>query len=376
MAVHLDISELVVHPLRSGIQRVEREAIRHWPGPSPLIPCIVDAQGTVRQLSQEALAILCTTDEGATEFRSAEREMLAKLVTQSEPLADIAIRRLLNLELFFDPVRTETHIRLATAGSSVFWYLYDFLPFLRPELFPQGTTRHCMHFIRALRGVGNRLAFLSEATRTDYHSRIAHGRSLVPSQPVINPGADGLGLERQVFSAERRNFVSIGTVELRKNTGALLRAFERLWERGVSAPLVVAGRIDSNYGEAQAFFARHRDNVQLTFLNQPSDETLCEVLRRARAVVMPSEAEGFGLPPYEALHAGIPSIASDALPSAALLSQGVILLPKMDCDTIAASVTDLLDDERAAQLWRDASSVRLPNWADFGRMLGDWAQAD
>src|SRR4029079_14578729 len=34
----LDITELVANPLRTGIQRVEREIIRHWPGPCRLVP--------------------------------------------------------------------------------------------------------------------------------------------------------------------------------------------------------------------------------------------------------------------------------------------------------------------------------------------------
>ena len=99
-----------------------------------------------------------------------------------------------------------------------------------------------------------------------------------------------------------------------------------------------------------------------------------QLLRQARAMIMPSEAEGFGLPPYEALQAGIPSIASVHLPSAAAMSRGVLLLDRMDPVSIAAAVESLRDDATAARLWNAAAGVRLPNWADFGRALGDWAQ--
>jgi glycosyltransferase involved in cell wall biosynthesis len=374
MSIHLDISELVAHPLRSGIQRVEREAIRHWPAPARPIPCIVDAQGIVRELAPRALDVLCAADDGRPASRSTERKTLARLAAESKPLADTAIKRFLNLELFLDPVRAETHIRLAARGVTVLWYLYDFIPFLRPEFFSQGTARHFMPFLRALRGVGDRLAFLSEATRSDYRSRIARGRSLVPDAPVIDPGADGLGLERQIFSPNRRTFVSIGTVEPRKNTAALLHAFERLWERGLHAPLVMAGRVAASAEEALAFFDQHRGNKLLTVLDHPSDERLRQALRNARAVVMPSEVEGFGLPPYEALHAGIPAVASAALPSAALMPAGALLLQRMDAAAIAAAVETLLDDAVAMRLWTAAETLRLPRWVDFGRKLAEWAQ--
>jgi glycosyltransferase involved in cell wall biosynthesis len=113
----------------------------------------------------------------------------------------------------------------------------------------------------------------------------------------------------------------------------------------------------------------------LVVLGQPSDETVRQLLRGARAMVMPSEAEGFGLPPYEALHAGIPAVASVHLPSAAAMPRGALLLDRMDPISIAAAVESLFDDATAARVWDDAARVQLPTWAEFGRALGDWAQA-
>ena len=221
-----------MRPLRSGIQRVEREAIRHWPGPAPLIPCMIGSTGRVIQLPPKVLDVLCAEDDGSPSSRDAERAALQSLVAAGQSIADHSVERLLNLELFFNPVARGRPSAPRRFGRRVLWYLYDFLPYLRPELFPSGTTRHCMHYLRALRGIGGRLAFLSQATRSDYVDRIAHGRPASDDLPVIDPGADGLGLERQVFTPERRDFVAIGTVEPRKNPGALLRAFEQLWNDG------------------------------------------------------------------------------------------------------------------------------------------------
>jgi glycosyltransferase involved in cell wall biosynthesis len=372
MDIHLDLSELVGNPLRSGIQRIEREAIRHWSGPARLIPCFVDAQGGLRRLSPKTLEVLCSPDDGTPSSRSEEHETLRRLASASDAEPDSAVERILNLELFFDPARADTYLRLAAAGVPVLWYVYDFIPFLRPELFPPGTTVQCMHYLRGLLGIGRRVAFISESSRSDYIRRIAHLKDPCDN-PVITPGADGLGLEPQTFSPDRRLFVAIGTVEPRKNPGAMLRAFNQLWDEGVTVPLVVAGRISPDAEEALAFFARHASHPYLTVLDQPTDETLRQVLRTARALVMPSEVEGFGLPPFEALHAGIPSIASAALPSAALLQGGVVLLERMDQSSIANAVRTMLDDKEAARSWHNASSVRLPTLAEFGQTLAAWA---
>ena len=362
-------------PLRTGIQRVEREAIRHWPGPAKLLPCCVDANGQLLLLPNAVLGILCSADDlGTAASREAERLALQSLVATAVPVVSQDLTRLLNLELFFGAARAESHLRLAKSGVSVLWYLYDFLPFLRPELFPPGTTRGCHHFLRGLRSAQH-LAFLSPQTKHDYATRVSRNRAAATLGPVIDPGADGLGLERQIFSPRRRDFVSIGTVEPRKNTVGLLLAFERLWERGHDVRLILGGRLSPDAAEAMAFFQKHAVDPRLVVLEQPSDETVRHLLRGARAMIMPSEAEGFGLPPYEALQVGIPSIASVHLPSAAALSHGALLLDQMDPISISAAVESLLNDATAAKLWGEAAGVRLPSWADFGRKLGDWAQS-
>jgi glycosyltransferase involved in cell wall biosynthesis len=375
MLVHIDLSEILRAPLRTGIQRVEREAIRHWPGPSDLIPCRVDTQGRFHRLSTKVLEILCADDDDDPGSRRAEWAALQSLSDAGEPVSDRSIERVLNLEFFSDPVRADGYLRLSRAGVRILWYIYDFLVYLRPELFRPGVTKHFMHYLRALRGTENRLAFLSPATRDDYVLRILRRSETSCQWPVVDPGADGLGLERQLFSPERQDFVAIGTVESRKNHDALLRAFELLWNAGSRARLIVAGQISPDATNALEFFARHSENPYLKVLEQPSDETLRGVLRGARAVVMPSESEGFGLPPYEAVHAGMAAIASSSLPSAALMTAGALLLDKMDANSIAGAVKLLSDDTEAARLWSAARTVTLPRWTDFGRRLGDWAQA-
>ena len=373
-AIHLDVSEIVANPLRTGIQRVEREAIRHWPGPVPLRPCCVDRTGRLLALPDAVLGILCADDDlGTAQAREAERQALQALVAAAEPVDPSDLSRLLNLELFFAAARAEAHLRIAATGVKVMWLLHDFLPFLRPELFTPGTTKYCMHFLRGLRSAGH-LAFVSEQTRQDYAARVARTISVGDAGPVISLGANGLKLERQSFSPDRRDFVSIGTVEPRKNTTAMLNAFASLWQQGRNVRLVVAGGLSVDATEARAFFGRYQGDPRLVVLEQPPDEAVRRVLRCARALVMPSEAEGFGLPPYEALCAGIPVVASKRLPSVGLMPAGAMALDRMDPGSIAAAVESLLDDAVAARLWDAAAQVRLPTWADFGRNLADWAR--
>jgi glycosyltransferase involved in cell wall biosynthesis len=366
-----DLTSLVTFCYRSGIQRVTREALRYWPDPDALIPCAFGAEGRLRLLSRAVLPILCSSDRQPPEKIEEERRALRALEVQSTDLPDGAPRHLLNLELFYEESRADAYIRLVDVGWQAHFLVYDFFPWLHPEFYSNGTTRHCMHYLRALRRVD--AAFISEQTRQEYTTRIMRGRRR--PGPVLPLGADGLGLERQSWSPDRRMFVAIGTLEARKNPDRLMEAARLLWRRGLDVRLTIAGRIEDKYRPALADLAA-MSSGRLTVLDQPSDELLRGALREARAVVYASEVEGFGLPPYESLFSGIPSIAAASLPSLQLLpSCGHIALPRIGAETLADAMAAMLDDAYAERLWQEAAGVDLPTWRDFGHAVAAWAAA-
>jgi glycosyltransferase involved in cell wall biosynthesis len=109
-------------------------------------------------------------------------------------------------------------------------------------------------------------------------------------------------------------FVTCGAIEPRKNHLLLLKVWHRLIRRiGASAPrLVVVGspayqgdRIVRQFQEA-AELQNH-----LTVVSGLASPSLRQLMANARAVLMPSLAEGFGLPVIESLAVGTPVLASD-----------------------------------------------------------------
>jgi glycosyltransferase involved in cell wall biosynthesis len=77
------------------------------------------------------------------------------------------------------------------------------------------------------------------------------------------------------------------------------------------------------------------------------DDSLSHLLTGTRALVLPAQSEGFGLPAVEAAACGAPVVATTASPLPALLEGGGYFVAPGDLDALANGMRALLhDDER------------------------------
>jgi glycosyltransferase involved in cell wall biosynthesis len=166
----------------------------------------------------------------------------------------------------------------------------------------------------------------------------------------------------------------IGTLEPRKNVGALLRAYARLIEAMPSAPrLVLAGTA------TQAAEGWLRDIAQpplkgrVEHLGYVEPEHRRDLYASASMLVLPSHMEGFGLPVLEAMTLGVPAIVSrrGALPEVA--GDAAVTIEPEDVDGLTAAMRKYIDDPAAAAAaiergWRQA---RTYSWDASARALLD-----
>ena len=166
----------------------------------------------------------------------------------------------------------------------------------------------------------------------------------------------------------------VGTLEPRKNIGVLLDAYTRASRSGRDLPrLVLAGAATP---DARGWLAQiaspplHGHVEHIGYVAQHDREHL---YAGARALVMPSLDEGFGLPVLEAMSAGIPVIASNrgALPE--VVGSAGTLVPPDDPDAWAAAIDRVRSDAGWALSQGAAALERAKafTWAAAAQRLRD-----
>lgn len=138
----------------------------------------------------------------------------------------------------------------------------------------------------------------------------------------------------------------IGSIEPRKNLGALLQAYTMLADQRAAPDLVVAGRLPPSGSPDAGVIAQTRPEVaaRVRYLGYISDEERQRLYREASMLVIPSLDEGFGLPALEAMTLGLPVVASrrGALPE--VLGEAAIFVEPDDPSGIAAAMEQILGD--------------------------------
>lgn len=379
----VDVTELAASPNRTGIQRVVRAALRYWPANQPILPCRFDAGlNALVPLPPQAVALLTEADPVIRALPIDALKVQVNAALAAGPVEAIDMNRPVRVfvpELFFDSARASFYRKLlARDPRSAAFLVYDFIPWLKPDLLQVDRSHLLMPYLTVLLAA-RRLAFISKATQTAFTHRICRDRQVTGT--VLPLGADALLLDgilqRQSFRPDRRLFVALGSIDGRKNQDLMASAFARLRAAGVPVRLAIVGgvfknrRAQTQAAAVKALAAADPDGIR--HISEASDTEVAALLSEARATLYLSDAEGYGLPPIEGLAAGIPAIVGGEVPSVTELPpRGWTRLSTLNVELLVAAVEELSDDSNASALWAEAATLDLPTWGGFGAAGAAW----
>lgn len=159
----------------------------------------------------------------------------------------------------------------------------------------------------------------------------------------------------------------IGTLEPRKNLDRLIESFALAGIPGLQ--LLIAGPPGWGSVDLPAVARKLRLGDRVLFSGYLADRELAALLSGARAFVFPTLYEGFGLPPLEAMAAGVPVVASRAGSLPEVLGDAPFWCDPLDAASIADALVRVVGDEeeRAAAVERGRARAAQFTWAETAR---------
>jgi glycosyltransferase involved in cell wall biosynthesis len=163
-------------------------------------------------------------------------------------------------------------------------------------------------------------------------------------------------------------FVMLATIEPRKNHLLLLHVWRDLVARDPHAPrLVMVGARGWETEQVADILDRSAAlcGHVLELRGLPSLD-LVDLIRGARAVLMPSFDEGYGLPLVEALSLGTPVVASDIAVFHEVTQERATFLSPLNGEAWRDTIRRLTNDEDYALARRaEAGKFEAPTWASY-----------
>lgn len=209
-------------------------------------------------------------------------------------------------------------------------------------------------FMRATVRRSDRLIAISEYVReetTHLLDATPDSIDVVPHGGGIIQDALGEGWRPLPYGEREGGLLFVGSLFPHKNVGVLIRAYARFLARQPGAPdLTIVGKDVEGEMDRLKSLSRELGLTDRTrFLGQASRETLLRLYRESRMLVYPSTVEGFGLPPLEAMRAGMPVVASDRTSIPEVVGNAAVTVNPDDPAALASAMLKVWADEDLRQ---------------------------
>jgi len=235
--------------------------------------------------------------------------------------------------------------------------VHDLTPLRYPELCDDYTVHYPAYIRRAVQR-GAHIHTISHFVADEVREAF-----LVPPDRVhvvpsgVTPAVGGNGTDGRALAGFTRYILSIGTVEPRKNHALLVRAFDEVARHDSDVGLVIAGKPGWRMEGVEDAIRSSPYGNRIRRLGWVSDKQRADLLSAASVLCFPSIYEGFGLPPLEAMSAGVPVVATRAGALPEVLGDAALLV-EADRDDLAGALTLVLEDPAICTSLRERGRVR------------------
>ena len=264
-----------------------------------------------------------------------------------------------------DVIHAPTPLHPVRRGRPLVVTVHDAVPWTHPEtLTPRGVAWHRAMVGRAA-ATADLLVVPTRAVAQELDRHVRLGEVLVVGEGVsATLAVPSDGDERaQRLGLPEEYLLTVATMEPRKGLGVLIEALAR----EPRIPLLCVGQ--QGWGGVDVAELGRHAGVDVRVLGKVEDADLAVLLDRARALVVPSLAEGFGLPLLEGMAAGTPVLTSDAPALVEVAGGAALSVPLAD---LAEGVKQILNDAVLRARLRAQGPVRAAEFTWDGAADDLW----
>ncbi len=249
--------------------------------------------------------------------------------------------------------------QIRAAGLKIAVLVHDTIPLDHPEFARPDTVAPFRRKMQVVAIHADLVIHTTQATRAQTEAQLARlgrvpdGITAKLGVPVAQPIATDIPAQPY--------FVTLGTIEPRKNHALLLN----LWAQMPEPPglLILGGRGWSN-AEVFARLDALPDDSPVQERAGLTDGQIAFLLQGAQALLFPSFAEGFGIPALEAASLGTPVVAVDLPVFQELLGEFAVYLDVTDSYSWMETIS------RLAKVGITKRTVKTPpNWAEHFKLV-------
>ncbi len=272
---------------------------------------------------------------------------------------------------FWSPVRI--------ASSRFIYTFYDMGFAIDPSWTTEVNRLGCFEGVFRSAIAADWIVAISDASRTSYLNTFPHFpgdrvRVIYPCSRFADSSAPGKRPKALHEVPSGGFWLSVGTVEPRKNQRRLVQAYARyLASGGAPMPLVLAGGKGWLMDDFQTHLAELGIQDQVVMTGYVSDAELIWLYRNCYANLYPSLFEGFGLPVLEGMQFGAPTITTTSSSVPEVAGDAAILVDPKDIEGWAQTMLHLAANRNE----RDAlgvASVKQAKRFDWQRSAAELLQ--
>jgi glycosyltransferase involved in cell wall biosynthesis len=162
-------------------------------------------------------------------------------------------------------------------------------------------------------------------------------------QPLSNHNSTLVDQVRKKYHLPSSFILFVGRLNARKNIEALLKCLPLLEDKAIK--LLIVGKEDWKEGDLKEVIKNPDIGNRVRLTGEISDEELVILYSMATIFCFPSFAEGFGLPPLEAMASGVPVVVSETTSLPEVCGDAALYIDPHQPQSIAKMIDLLLQDK-------------------------------